>query len=268
MKKRIRKKKGAERYMSEGDGEDDGSGVASLTPADYVTLSNGLVGFLAITYIVDGKLRLASILLMLCIFLDGLDGYVARKMDFSHLMGSFLDLISDTVSFCFAPALLVYSAFYDIALGRAWEHPMSALATIVPMIIVFFGVLRLSRFAHENHSNDCYSGLPTPAMTIFIVSSIFLMGMENSFIYQPYLVLVAIIAVSLLFYTKIRYPKIRGVGLKASTMAVIMITVFGIFFSKNNYLVSSLLLSITLTTSILYILISPVFAHKIYKKNK
>ena len=51
--------------------------LKKLSLADLFTLANALLGFLAITYVVDGKYELAGSLIFAAILLDGLDGAVA-----------------------------------------------------------------------------------------------------------------------------------------------------------------------------------------------
>jgi len=50
-----------------------------LSPADYLTLANGVLGFLAITYVIDKKLLVASVLILVAAVVDGLDGWAARR---------------------------------------------------------------------------------------------------------------------------------------------------------------------------------------------
>src|SRR5512136_1524242 len=80
---------------------------------DLFTLANGILGFIAITFILDQKFISAIGLLLVSMMMDGLDGYIARKFGSKHSMGQVLDSISDSISFAFAPALLVYAEFHQ-----------------------------------------------------------------------------------------------------------------------------------------------------------
>jgi len=51
-----------------------------ITLADFLTVLNALVGFLAIMYVIDGLFVNAFILILFAIILDGLDGFFARMM--------------------------------------------------------------------------------------------------------------------------------------------------------------------------------------------
>ena len=47
--------------------------------ADALTLGNALAGFLAMTYVADGRFTAAALLIFLAALLDGLDGWAARR---------------------------------------------------------------------------------------------------------------------------------------------------------------------------------------------
>jgi len=233
-----------------------------LSYADIITLSNALLGFLAITYIIDGLLRIASILILICAILDGADGWVARKLDIEHELGAYLDVFSDMLSFCFAPALLLYTTFYNISLGRAWEHPINALATIIPSVIVFFGTLRLSRFADINSKDFEYTGIPTPVVAILIIISSYLFGWGDVFGSKPYLVLIALFILSFFLYCKIKYPKLRDKKWITTGLFVVLISIVGLVYSNYSKILSGYILVIPLILSLLYVFIGPLLVNK------
>ncbi len=227
-----------------------------LTLADAVTLFNGLLGFLAITYIVDGRFFEASILILSSVVVDGLDGIIARGMGTTHEVGAYLDLFSDSVSFCFAPALLIYSLYYDKELGRAWMSPVNAAATVIPMVIVFFGVLRLSRFADKESTSDFYNGLPVPVLAMVIVLLTNLLGVNGKI--NISIVLSITVAISLLLYSSIKYPKLRRRGWTITGAMVLSAAFLGMILTKSSYALGSILLFAALSSCILYIIIGPM----------
>lgn len=233
-----------------------------LSYADLITLSNALLGFLAITYIVDGLYRISSILLLICIVLDGADGWVARRLKIDHELGAYLDTFSDMLSFCFAPALLLYSTYYDIGLGRAWEHPINALATIIPSLIVFFGTLRLSRFADLNAEKFEYTGIPTPIVALLIIISTYLFGWGDVFGSRPYIVLISLLLLSFFLYSKIKYPKIRDKKWITSGIIVVLLSLAGFMISNSSKSISAYLLVIPFILGLLYVLIGPLMVNK------
>jgi phosphatidylserine synthase len=152
--------------------------------ADFITLFNGLLGSLAIMFIIlavedmqnpylEGGLKADYIwAAMLCILLSALgdiiDGPIARRYSKRRLLGGSLDLMSDTISFALAPALLVFVMF-----GRMGES--TPLWTVMIAIsccwLVVCGMLRLARFEHEKGSdNSFFVGISSPASAMLIIS--------------------------------------------------------------------------------------------------
>ena len=190
------------------------SAIKKLSIADIFTLANGLIGFLAITYIFDGKFLLASTLIICAIILDGLDGFMARRFGSKHSLGRYLDSLSDTISFCFAPSILIYAMYYDINKGTALTSFENALTVVASMFIVCFGIIRLARFAYKEYKFNEFIGVPTP-VTAFLITALCLLfgeGNANTFSVQeqPYIVLPITIIISFLMISDVKYPKIRG----------------------------------------------------------
>ena len=74
-----------------------------ISYADLATLTSATLGFLAITYIIDGTTSsyiVALILLPISAIIDGMDGALARKFGTKHDYGKYLDSISDSICFC------------------------------------------------------------------------------------------------------------------------------------------------------------------------
>jgi CDP-diacylglycerol--serine O-phosphatidyltransferase len=185
--------------------------LRKISYADLITIGNGVSGFVAITYIIDGKFYLAYAFIILAIFLDGLDGIVARKYGSNHSLGRYLDLSADTISFCFAPAILLYSTFYDVSKGSAWVSLDNATAVAVSAFVVVAGILHLARCASRTTPDSHFVGLPTAASASLIVAFALLMG-ENGLLWgklQYPLLLIATLA-SVLVVSGIGYAKIKG----------------------------------------------------------
>lgn len=157
---------------------------------------------------------LASTLIICAIIVDGLDGFIARHFGSKHSFGRYLDSLSDTISFCFAPSILIYATYYDINKGTALTSFENALTVAATMFVVCFGVIRLAKFAYKEYKFDEFVGVPTPVTAFLIVALCFLFGKANDVAFsiheQPYIVLTATILMSILMISDVRYPKIRG----------------------------------------------------------
>jgi len=239
----------------------------SLTVPDFLTVLNASIGFLSITYIIDERLWLASVLIIICVALDGIDGALARYLGVEHELGAYLDFFSDIISFCFAPALLLYYTYYDEVLGRGWEHPQNALATLVPFIIVFLGTMRLARFADKNSEKIFYTGLPTPALALIILHLSYLLGWGPKGINEPYYTLGIIGVLSLLLYTSIEYPKFRTRKTQLAGATFLILTFTGFLSSVLSHRFGFIILAFTTFVLLGYVFISP-FILKIYERKK
>ena len=216
--------------------------LKKISSADLVTLTNGLLGFLAILYLFDGGKRaysIATTLIFLAIFSDGLDGYVARRTKSKHHLGAYFDSMSDTVSFCFAPAILIYANFYDIGRGTAFEDLKNFVTMLATSTIFLLGVIRLAQFSYLKEDElPHFEGICTPAMTYFII--VFVMLFHDAPRYHgynvDYVVLVVIIVLSTLMLSGFHYPKVRGRIVPVALLALVLAMVSSLmqYFWKSD----------------------------------
>jgi len=185
-----------------------------VSPGDLFTLANGALGFVAITFILDEKFIGASGLILLSMIMDGLDGYFARKFGSKHSKGQVLDSISDSISFVFAPALLLYAEL------RSPENPAIENAVVLVAAISFLatGLFRLARFSRGGYQLSYFVGMPAPAGALTIVLLCLLFGATSGFeapryyfAFQelPSLILATAFGVSFLMVSEIQYPKMH-----------------------------------------------------------
>lgn len=167
--------------------------------ADFITIANGLLGTLAIFFLLlavddmgkpytDGGVLTDYIwAAMLCILLsavgDIIDGPVARKYSKRQLLGGSLDIMSDCISFCVAPALMVFAMF-----GRWGEAtPIWTVSLAIACCwLIACGMLRLARFQHDEGGYVPYFyGLSSPANAMLILSAAGLIWLQPSSGYGP-----------------------------------------------------------------------------------
>lgn len=147
--------------------------IKLIGPADLVTLLNFICGVLAVMASVNGgdSLRLAMILILMGVVFDGLDGPVARRFGSSHNFGIWLDSLADAVTFCIAPAILVYNMFkVPPSPGDVIPLLMNIHVVSTSLSIAVLGILRLARFSLSMHRWKDFIGLPTPAMAMLVVA--------------------------------------------------------------------------------------------------
>jgi len=195
-----------------------------LSYADIATLTSAFLGFLAITYIIDGSVdsfTVAMILLPICAIIDGMDGALARRFGTKHDYGKYLDSISDSICFGIAPSILVYSLYYDMGRGPALDfinddlefrflfNPDNFVAITAALMIALLSILRLARFTRGTQGeNKYFSGLPAPGLAMFIVVISVKFSIVND--YYSIWIPISIALVSMLTITTIRYAKARA----------------------------------------------------------
>ncbi len=150
-----------------------------ISVGDLATLANAACGMLAITYFLDGTrdaILVGMLLLIVGAFFDSIDGMLVRKYGSSHRFGPLLDSLADVISFCLAPALLVYTLYYDLSRGPALSLSggvdlPNLLALAGALLVGLLGVLRLARFTHDREEQlRHFSGMPTPAMMVLVLT--------------------------------------------------------------------------------------------------
>ena len=237
--------------------------------ADYVTVCNGLLGFLAIMYIIDNNFRMAFILLLVVLILDGLDGWLARYLESSKQLGKYLDSISDTLSFSFAPAALIYTIFYDLRYTSFNYLPNTAVVFLC-FIIVGFGMLRLAWFIEYGQKTEYFQGLPTPALALFVI--IILQPGIQLWLDQ-FVTLLVILMVTVMTISDVKYPKLKDIylaGIAGLVVVLMLIVIIFEFSGTTQYMV----LSISFGLLLLYIaggpylVIEDEIARKIKSKKK
>ena len=217
--------------------------------ADLATFTSAILGFLAITYIIDGTVEsyiVALLLLPISAIIDGMDGALARKFGTKHDYGKYFDSISDSICFGIAPSILVYSLYYDISKGPALDilnddmqvefryNIENLIAITASLMIALLSLFRLARFTvGEQGSNKYFEGLPSPGLTMFIVVISVKYSLINEF--DNVLVPLSIGLVSLLTVTTIPYAKARAGFLRPILFGilVLLLTVVLRFFDND-----------------------------------
>lgn len=173
--------------------------LRKITIADVFTLFNGICGALAIYVIITMRehIIIASALILCGMIFDGLDGILARKFTEKHTWGRHLDSTADSITFCMAPAALIFTYI-------SYENwGIVLLSIIAGCLTLLLGIKRLIKFSREAYKYKVFKGLPTPAMALFIV---LLLNSTINIITSFMLIIVA----AVLMVTPFEYPKLRG----------------------------------------------------------
>ena len=126
---------------------------------EAVTVSTGLLASLALITAVLGMPEYSIRIIFLCLALDVVDGYLARKLGTASERGEFLDRLFDRLYQIVVPAVL-YTKYI---------HP-SPTAILYATLIITISYWRLSR---RVPTRECFAGLPLHVHTILILASMF-----------------------------------------------------------------------------------------------
>jgi len=164
------------------------------------TLINMFLGFLAILSIVEGYYIRGAYLIIAASVFDVLDGKLARKLYGGSDFGSELDSLADLVSFCLAPAVLIWTLY-----ARDLHPILGALIAGAPL---YFGALRLARFnvGQQTSPLSYYEGLPTPINAVTVVAMVFYYEAQGHS-GAAKVVLPVAVALAFLMVSHIRYAK-------------------------------------------------------------
>lgn len=247
---------------------------SSVSFGDLFTLANGVLGFIAITYILDDRFLIATSLLFLSMLMDGLDGYIARRYGSKHSRGQVLDSISDSISFAFAPALLVYAEFNE----SGGVTLVNAVVLACAIAILATGLFRLARFSAGGYQLPHFVGMPAPAAALLILLLCLLFGVtggaeEDKYYYAfesvEWLVLSFGFLASFLMASEIPYPKLHGMMATATAVAVFLAiapSIAGLVIVGDQSLYTAF--SRTATGVALALTLVYVFAGPVYEKLK
>jgi CDP-diacylglycerol--serine O-phosphatidyltransferase len=215
-----------------------------LSIADLISITNAILGFLAIIMIFLNEVHYSFSFILLALIADGIDGLVARKINHSNL-GEYMEAMGDMISLVIAPSLFVYQIYVKdiINSNNIFQH---YILIIILTIFLFFNILRLSSF-HIMKNEKIFLGLPASASTIIILILSYLM---IDFLY----ILLIIIIISIALISNINFPK---TNYKMNLIAVILI-IFSILLGSQY---NAIALIILLLSIMIYSVIGPIYLY-------
>jgi len=164
------------------------------------TILNAFCGFMSIVNSSNGYYEQACAFIVYAAIFDVLDGLVARILKSSSDFGVELDSLSDIISFGAAPSFLLYAVHF---------RDFNGYGMVVSSMIMVVSAKRLAKFniTLVGYDKDKFSGLPTPAVAITIITyvyfyhnKVFNQELSNIFIN------IITYGLSLLMISRFKYP--------------------------------------------------------------
>lgn len=138
-----------------------------------ISLISVPLSMLSIQYALLGYFSLSIMMILICVIVDFLDGFAAKKLNAVSVFGGEIDSLCDSFSFGIAPTVCVY--FWLLI-------TMNAFGIIICSILIAALIMRLARFNSFGIQNiteykninlkDYFLGVPAPLFGILILAPI------------------------------------------------------------------------------------------------
>jgi len=164
---------------------------------NFVTMLNLLSGCIAVIFAVNGNLTTAAFFVFLGIFFDFFDGLLARKLNVQSALGIQLDSLADLVTSGLVPGIVMFKllsmasdkpefswAAEDMSSLSDWTGLRIPLVAIIGLLITLASAYRLAKFNIDEDQQDSFTGLPTPANALLIMSLPLIMDYQNNDLYN------------------------------------------------------------------------------------
>jgi CDP-diacylglycerol--serine O-phosphatidyltransferase len=225
------------------------------------TAGNIFLGFLATMRAFQGAMLASSgaygynphfeasaIMIGIAVFLDGLDGRIARMTNTTSEFGREMDSLADAVSFGIAPAVLAFAWGFQFVDGN-WqglvrEHIQRA-GYFFTFLFLLCGAARLARFNVQNNpvpknpgraDRKYFVGLPIPAAAGFLAAVVYAAGSAPLRFWPLSLGWLALLALlSFLMVSTWRYRSFKDMNLTRPRSPLIVIVIGALIYLIWNY---------------------------------
>lgn len=185
-------------------------------------------GFYAVVSAMHGNFGHAAVAIFWAMFLDGMDGRVARMTNTQSAFGEQYDSLADMVSFGVAPALVVFSwVLHD--LGR-WGWAAAFIYTAC-------AALRLARFNTQIGVVDkkYFMGLASPAAASVIAATVWVWSDIKPEGLWAVLIAMVTALTGLLMVSNFRYTSFKGLNFRGRVPFAVMLVVVLVLASLIIY---------------------------------
>jgi CDP-diacylglycerol--serine O-phosphatidyltransferase len=182
------------------------------------------------------------------VFLDGLDGRIARMTNTTSDFGREMDSLADVISFGIAPAVLAYAwgvQFIDTAIGPNVRDQLTRFGTFAAFLFLLCGAVRLARFNIQKNpipknpgraDRKYFVGLPIPAGAAMVAGVVFAADGEPLGIW-PFAAawLILLIVLGLLMVSTWRYYSFKGISLSKPYTPLLLILLGAFIYLTWNW---------------------------------
>ena len=140
---------------------------------NLITLGNLLCGTVATIFAVEGDLIYAGLFVVLGIIFDFFDGFAARLLNVSGELGKQLDSLADMVTSGVVPGIVMLQLLSEEPFNAhrfAEGFTLAAFTPLLGLLLTLGACYRLAKFNIDTRQSESFIGLPTPAMSLFVIS--------------------------------------------------------------------------------------------------
>jgi CDP-diacylglycerol--serine O-phosphatidyltransferase len=182
------------------------------------------------------------------VFLDGLDGRIARMTNTTSDFGREMDSLADVISFGLAPAVLAFAwgvQFVEPTFAASVRDHLFNAGYFIAFLFLMCGAARLARFNIQRNptpknpgrpDRKYFVGLPIPAAAAMVASVVFAADADPiawwplSVIWLGLLLLLGFLMVSTW-----RYYSFKGISLTKPHTPYIIVLIAGLIYAIWNY---------------------------------
>ncbi len=194
------------------------------------------------------QFKTAAIAIGAAVFLDGLDGRIARMTNTVSDFGREMDSLADVISFGLAPAVLAFAwgvQFVDGAAGPDWHERLTNAGYFIAFLFLLCGSARLARFNIQKNpipknpgrpDRKYFVGLPIPAAAALVASVVYA-GDSEPLQWWPLSVawLALLLLLGFLMVSTWRDYSFKGVNLHRPYTRLLIIVLGALIYSIWNY---------------------------------
>ena len=144
---------------------------------NIITLGNLFCGTLATIYAIQQDFVTTAWLVIAGIVFDFFDGFAARLLNVQGELGKQLDSLADMVTSGVVPGIVMLQLLNNVFntdaigyFGSGTEVVTKSFFPYLGLLLTLFAGYRLANFNIDERQSDSFIGLPTPAMSLFVIS--------------------------------------------------------------------------------------------------
>ena len=222
---------------------------------NLLTLLNLFSGAIAVIFAVEGALTIAALFVLLGIFFDFFDGFLARKLKVESTLGLQLDSLADMVTSGLVPGLIMFQL---LSLSISGSGHYMDLLPYTGLLITLGSAYRLANFNIIVDQKNYFTGLPTPANALLILSFPMILEYQNNeafnfIILNPWFLLAFTLTSTVLLNSPVKFITLKFqtwklsdnlekyIFLILSLVFLIIFKFFGIYLIIFSYALLSLI---------------------------